>query len=337
MSLTVLKPGLLAAIQDLGRYGYQKYGVAIGGAMDEPAARVANWLVGNDDREAVLELTLTGTELRAECDLWIAVCGGDMGAVANNGEAVPLWRPVWVSEGTVVSFRHYRSGCRTYVAIAGGLKANEKMGSRSTYLRGGIGGLDGRTLRAGDRLEARRTELPDLTIDRLESSPSGRLKWPLWHAGGFAVAPREVHAVRLMPGEHQHYLSAEGQASLYDMVFRIGSSSDRMGYRLQGVRQLELGEHAKELVSEPVAHGTIQLPPDGNPIVLLADRQTTGGYPRIGQVASVDIPVFAQLKPGDGIKFYPVTHSEAERLKLESELDMDQLRAVIGLKLQRKI
>ncbi|MFF2885607.1 biotin-dependent carboxyltransferase family protein [Paenibacillus sp. NPDC057967] len=336
MSLTVRKPGLLATIQDLGRYGYQQYGVVIGGAMDVPAARVANWLVGNEDTEAVLELTLTGTELRAERDLWIAICGGDMGVQTDAGDEVPLWRPVWVSEGTVLSFRHYQSGCRTYVAIAGGLEATVSMGSRSTYLRGGIGGLGGRTLRAGDRLEARLQNRQALVIDKLKASPSGGLMWPLWHAGGFAVASRDVHAVRIMPGEHQHLMSAEGQRNLYHALFRIGSSSDRMGYRLQSERSLTLVEGMTELISEPVVHGTIQLPPDGNPIVLLADRQTTGGYPRIGQVASVDIPVFAQLKPGDGIRFYPVTPLEAERLKLESELDMDQLRTIIGLKLRRK-
>ncbi|RJE88672.1 biotin-dependent carboxyltransferase family protein [Paenibacillus sp. 1011MAR3C5] len=336
MSLTVLKPGLFATVQDLGRYGYQQYGVVISGAMDEPAARVANWLVGNRDHEAVLELTLTGTVLRAERDLWVAICGGDMGARTDAGEAVPLWRPVWVSEGTILSFRQYGSGCRTYVAIAGGLDASMSMGSRSTYLRGGIGGLDGRTLRAGDWLEARQKERQALVIDNLEVSPSGKLKWPLWHAGGFAVASRNVHAVRLMPGEHQHLMSAKSLRHLFDEVFRIGSSSDRMGYRLQSDRKLLMGEQMQELISEPVVHGTIQLPPDGTPIVLLADRQTTGGYPRIGQVASVDIPVFGQLKPGDSIRFYPVTPKEAERLKLESELDMDQLRTIIGLKLHDK-
>ncbi|WP_165861288.1 biotin-dependent carboxyltransferase family protein [Paenibacillus paeoniae] len=336
MSLTVLKPGLLATVQDLGRYGYQKYGVAVGGAMDEPAARVANWLVGNEDAEAVLELTLTGTELRVDQDMWLAVCGGDMGARTDAGEVVPLWRPVWIAEGTILSFRHYQSGCRTYVAIAGGLEANVSMGSRSTYLRGAIGGLDGRTLGTGDRLEIRQRGREALAIDKLEVSSSGRLKWPLWHAGGFAVAPREVHTVRLMQGEHQNLLTAEALRNLYHEVFRIGPSSDRMGYRLQSERKLKFGEQASELITEPVVHGTIQLPPDGNPIVLLADRQTTGGYPRIGQVASVDIPVFAQLKPGDRIRFYSVTPIESERLKLESELDMNQLRTIIALKLHHK-
>jgi len=334
MSLTIIKPGLFATIQDLGRYGYQKYGVAIGGAMDEPAARAANWLVGNRDTEAVLELTLTGAELRAERDLWIALCGGDMGAQTGDGETIPLWRPVWIAKGTHLAFRHYRSGCRTYIAVAGGLEGDVSMGSSSTYLRGGIGGLDGRTLRAGDSLDVRHIAGKAISIDKLVTSPSGRLKWPLWHAGGFAVAPREVNAVRVMPGEHQHRMTAEAQRSMYEKVFRIAASSDRMGYRIQSDRGLKLIEGMPELISEPVVHGTIQLPPDGNPIVLLADRQTTGGYPRIGQVASVDIPVFAQLKPGDSIRFYPVTPLEAERLKLESELDMDQLRTIIGLKLR---
>lgn len=327
MSLMVLKPGLLATLQDLGRYGYQKQGVVVGGAMDLAAARIANWLVGNEETDVVLELTLTGAELYAERDCWIAICGGDMGPVTDESDEVPLWRPVHVAGGTTISFKHYRSGCRTYIALAGGIRAPLVMGSRSTYIRGRIGGLEGRALRAGDRIEAANEKGMKLT--ELRTSPSGKLKKPLWHAGGFAEAHEDTAVVRLIPGAHWNWLSEDGKQSLFEQPFRISASSDRMGYRLEG-NPIDMKPGRGELISEPVAFGTVQLPPDGNPIVLLADRQTTGGYPRIGETASIDHSVLAQLKPGDMVSFQPVSHHEAERLLLDSELEMEMLQWAIN-------
>lgn len=330
MSLKIVKPGVLATLQDLGRFGYQDQGVVVGGAMDASAARIANWLVGNEESEAVLELTLTGAVLYAESDCWIAICGGDMGPVTDESEQVPLWRPVHIAAGTTIAFNRYRSGCRTYIALTGGIHVSKVMGSRSTYIRGQFGGMEGRALRAGDYIEASTAEWRP-TPATLRSSPSGKLKWPLWHAGGFAEAHEETAVVRLLPGAHGDWLSEAGKQCLFDNPFRIGVSSDRMGYRLEG-NVLELTSGRGELISEPVALGTVQLPPNGNPIVLLADRQTTGGYPRIGQVASVDLPVLAQLKPGDSVTFNPVSHEEAERLLLESELEMEMVKWAIAAK-----
>lgn len=332
MSLTVRKPGLLATVQDLGRFGYQNQGVVVGGAMDANAARIANWLVGNEETEAVLELTLTGAVLYAESDCWIAICGGDMGPVTDESEEVPSWRPVLIAADTKIAFNQYRSGCRAYIALAGGIRVSKVMGSRSTYIRGKFGGMEGRPLRAGDHIETA-TEDGLMTIpSSLHSSPSGKLKWPLWHAGGFAEAHEETAVIRLMPGAHWDWLSEAGKQSLFENQFRIGVSSDRMGYRLEG-NALEMRPGRGELISEPVTFGTVQLPPDGNPIVLLADRQTTGGYPRIGEVASVDLPVLAQLKPGDAVTFSPISHEEAERLLLDAELEMELLNWAIKRKL----
>lgn len=332
MTVTVMKPGLLATIQDKGRFGYQNQGVVVGGVMDQAAARIANWLVGNDESEALLELTLAGAELRMESESWIAICGGDLGPVTGQGEEVPQWRPVRVSAGTTIRFGQNVSGCRAYVALAGGIDAPLRLGSRSTYLRGGIGGFDGRALRAGDRICARNEDAKlRFTGSPMSASPS--LLWPMWHAGGFAIAHSDIVLIRWMPGAHVDWLSEGGEAMLSRGIFRVGRHSDRMGYRLEGEGRLALHNREGELLSEPVSIGTVQLPPDGNPIILMADRQTTGGYPRIGHVASVDLSILAQLKPGDKLQLQRVSHAEAEKLLIEAELEMVQLSKAIELKL----
>lgn len=339
MSITILKSSVLAAIQDRGRFGYQKYGIVAGGAMDQAAARIANMLVGNEESDAVLELTLVGAELRIEQNLWLAICGADMGPVADGVYALPLWRPIYLPAGSVVTFKQYRSGCRTYIAVAGGFQVPMVMGSRSTYMRGGIGGHEGRALRAGDKLETDTANL-QLTVDGCETTTGSSIKSTAWHAGGFAIAgfavsESETHLIRAIPGTHLDWLSSASKDMLFGEDFQIGVQSDRMGYRLQSEERLQLVQSSTDLLSEPVTLGTVQLPPDGNPIVLLADRQTTGGYPRIAQIAAVDIGVFAQLKPGDKVRFEAVSGQEAEELLLASEKDMSILKSAIKLKVRR--
>ncbi|WP_168120319.1 biotin-dependent carboxyltransferase family protein [Paenibacillus sp. HB172176] len=330
MTLTIIKAGMQTTVQDCGRAGYQQYGVVVSGAMDGVAARVGNMLVGNSQGEAVLELTLSGTVLRAEDRLLLAVCGADMAPTAN-GRELPLWRPVLVEQGTVIAFPVVRSGCRAYIAIAGGFDLPEIMDSRSTYLRGGFGGFEGRALKAGDRLQAKPVN-PDSLSGRMLRSFQYGSRFPQWHATHFAVADRGVAAVvRVMAGAHFDRLTGRSKEQLFQSVFRIHVNSDRMGYRLTGEAPLEL-QHQEELLSEAVANGTIQLPADGNPIVLLADRQTTGGYPRIAQVSTVDLPVFAQLKPGDSVRFVRISYEEAEKRLIESEQDMSVLQSAIALK-----
>ncbi|RCW51870.1 biotin-dependent carboxyltransferase family protein [Paenibacillus prosopidis] len=330
--IKVLRPGLLTTVQDLGRYGFQKYGVVAGGVMDTGAARTANWLVGNADREAVLEITLTGTELVIESEMVIAVCGGDM-SVTIDGQAMPLWRPVLIRAGAVVKFSAYRSGCRSYLAAAGGFDVPEVMGSRSTYLRGSIGGFEGRAMKAGDVLAVKQPSLLSARIHAaLSAGFEGGFSASNWHASHFAIAENLAEPIiRAIPGTHFDLFTPGSQEDLFNQTFRIGVQSDRMGCRLEGTQKLQLSSPA-EMLSEAVANGTVQVPPDGNPIVLLADRQTTGGYPRIAQVATVDIPVFAQLKPGDRFRFEAVTQQEAERLYLDGERDMQLLKAAISYK-----
>lgn len=337
MSITIIRAGMHTTIQDLGRYRYQKYGVVVGGAMDAGAARTANYLVGNEGGEAVLELTLTGAELLIGKRMLLAVCGGDM-SVSLDGQALPMWRPVLAEAGTVMKFGAYRSGCRSYIAVAGGFDVPEVMGSRSTYLRGSIGGYEGRALKSDDVLVLNQ---PSALSVRMAAALTVRLDGGYaaagWHAGHFAIAGNLLDPIiRALPGTHYPLFTEESQSSLFSQTFRIGAQSDRMGCRLDGSSRLQLSS-SLELVSEAVAGGTVQVPPDGNPIVLLADRQTTGGYPRIAQVASVDIAVFAQLKPGDRFRFEAVTQREAEQLYIDAERDMRMLKAAISLSFMERL
>lgn len=333
MSITVLRPGLLTTVQDLGRYGYQRYGVIASGAMDTCSLRVANLLVGNAETEAGLEITLLGPVLRFENDMLAAITGGDLSPTIG-GTPVPLGRPVYIKKGSVLTFGRSRSGCRAYLAVAGGYQIAAVMGSKSTYLRAGIGGYQGRALQAGDVLAVN----PPPAALQLSRQLSGRaahgpVAYPPWYAGGERPGPEaEPVTVRVMPGSQFGEFTEESQAKFRDSVFTVTPQSDRMGYRLAGPALLLTAP--LEMVSEAVALGTIQVPPDGMPIILLADRQTTGGYPKIGQVAQVDIARVAQIKPGGKIRFAEITVHEAARLYREREQAIAGLRAAIGLKIK---
>lgn len=333
MSIKVLRPGLLTTIQDLGRYGYQKYGVIVSGAMDTYSLRVANLLVGNDQTEAVLEITLMGPTLEFTEASLIAITGGDLSPTVN-GKAVPKWRPVYLEKGSVLKFGACRSGCRAYLAIAGGYNVAKVMGSKSTYLRAGIGGFEGRQLKTGDVLTVNAPHDTAVQYSRYLAKQVGANSFATvpWYVGREPVlAGNNDITVRVAAGGQYEYFASQSKAAFWDGIFHVTPQSDRMGYRLSGAK-LSLAE-ALELVSEAVALGTVQVPPDGNPIILLADRQTTGGYPKIGQVAQVDIAAIAQLKPGGTIRFQEITVDEAEQLYLEREKTIDNLQTAIGLKL----
>ncbi|MFC6332728.1 biotin-dependent carboxyltransferase family protein [Paenibacillus septentrionalis] len=327
MAIEMIKAGMQATIQDRGRFGYQKYGVNVNGAMDEGSARVANLLVGNAEDMPVLELTLAGAVLKFTEEHLIAICGGNMSPYMNNA-GVAMWQPIVVKKGSILSFAHYVSGCRVYIAIAGGIKIPQVLGSYSTNVRGQLGGYSGRQLRNGDVLEINEVEEKSRSFklwQKLKSSEGANFSAQL-----FAMAPEDYVTIRYIPGPEYHLLTPESKRAWMNGTWRIDAQSDRMGYRLQG-EALELKEN-REMISEGTVHGLIQLPANGQPIVLLSDRQTTGGYPRIAVVAAVDIPMFGQLKPGDAIRFVSVTMEEAEHLLLEYEQDMAMLKAAMTLK-----
>lgn len=326
----VLRPGLLSTVQDLGRRGYQQYGVVVGGAMDTLSLRVANLLVGNDESAAALELTLLGPTLRFEQEALIAICGGDF-APSIDGASLPMHRPIKIRAGTTLAFGAARQGCRAYLAVAGGIDVPEVLGSRSTYLRAEIGGYRGRALVADDQLAiCAPSDLSQRITNefRAKQSDAPFVSVP-WQAGvRFVPTPRlELRVIR---GAELDRLSPDSRERLFSRDFEVSPQSDRMGYRLAGPG-LELAA-AWELISAAVCPGTLQLPPDGQPILLMADGATTGGYPKIAHVASVDLPVAAQLRPGDSLKMREISLEEAHNLYRQREAALRCLATGLRLK-----
>jgi len=324
MSVRVHRAGILSTLQDRGRYGYQRFGMPAGGVMDEHSHRLANLLVGNAEEEATLEFTLAGPRLEFTDLTLIAICGGDF-APTIGGQEVPVSRPVLVRPGTVLDLAVCRLGCRAYLAVAGGFDVPVVMGSKSTYLPASIGGFEGRALRRGDELPSRRapaTLYPGLHRALQTQEAFACPKWSV-HANA-ALLAHDHHRIRFMQGRHFALFSESSQAQFVGAEFRIGANSDRMGYRLEGP-ELTSSEPG-EILPEAVAFGSIQVPPDGKPIVLMANRQTTGGYPLIGEVASVDLPLLAQLPPGDTLRFEPITLEQSQQLYLQREREMALMR-----------
>jgi len=330
MSIRVEQPGMLTTVQDLGRGGHQQEGVPVGGAMDRLAHRVANMLVGNDENAAALEITLLGPSLAFTTDTLIAIGGADLGAHADSVE-LPPWRPAWVPARTRLGFAGRPSGCRAYLAVGGGIDVPMVLGSRSTFIRGGFGGVEGRALQRGDVLTvAEPGPLSQRIAARVKgSSPSASLAH--WSASPLLrPAYGASVVVHLLSDVHTPLLTDAAREQLFGSEFRLASQSDRMGFRLEGPA-MELSQPV-ELLSEGVAFGTVQLPPGGAPMILMADRQTTGGYPRIACVASIDLPLVAQLRPGDRLRFQPISLREAQAMYLAREQDLAQARVGIALR-----
>jgi biotin-dependent carboxylase-like uncharacterized protein len=320
-TVTVLKSGMLSSFQDLGRTGYQFLGVPVTGAMDERAHRLASILVGNPATRATLEITLVGPALRFDAPACFALAGADLHA-SLNGEYVPPLRPMLARADDLLAFPAHPEpgrGVRAYLAVHGGYDIEPVMESESTYLRGGFGGFHGRALAKGDIIglnQPLRDE--EVGLDDLDAATQSlRLYLP----ASLVHAPRA--ALRVMKGAHWNSFGAEAQQRFLEAEFRISPASDRMGYRLAGP---DIKQHvAREMLSEAVCFGTVQVPSGGQPIVLMADRQTTGGYPKIAQVASVDLPLLAQLGPGQGVRFTLTELAEAQRLDQAREHAYDAL------------
>jgi antagonist of KipI len=333
MALKVLRAGVLTTVQDLGRLGWQRYGVPVSGVMDEMSHRVANLLVGNPDGEATLEMTITGPRLEFTEETLFALCGGDFQPTIDR-VAVPMARPVFARAGAVLDLAQCRLGARAYLAVAGGFDLPAVLGSKSTYLRGGFGGFEGRALRRGDLLPTTRGagELYPSLRGRLAAG--ARFAAPKWSVeANTALMARSHHNIRFVPGRHWEIFAPDVRERFVASEYRIAANSDRMGYRLDGPA-LPF-PNAGSLISEGVAFGTIQVPPDGMPIVLMANRQTTGGYPRIGEVAAVDLPLLAQLPPGDTVRLSPITLQRSQELYLERERQLALMREAVSMRLRQ--
>lgn len=291
-SLEIVKPGLLTSIQDLGRFGHQALGVPVAGPMDAFSLRLANHLVGNDAEAATLEVTLIGPEIRFDAETTVAIAGAVFEGTCD-GCAVPMGASFAVHPGQRLKFGRVVQGARAYLAIAGGILTDTVLGSRATHLVSQMGGLTGRALSPGDRL-------PVL------ARPVAR---PLRKAFGLTLPTGGRARLRVMPGPQDDWFGADALKALTAVNFRISPRSNRMGYRLEGPPLARAREG--ELISEPVGMGAIQVPGAGEPILLMADRQTAGGYPKIAHVISADLPMAGQLAPGDFIEFILCTRQEA--------------------------
>ena len=283
-SVTILRSGLFTTIQDSGRWGHQSSGVPVSGPMDLMSHRIANTLVGNDRTAASLEATLVGPEIRVETSALIAVAGADLGA-RIDGQELPLNRPVRCRQGSMLRFGERRSGTRAYIAFGGGITVMPELGSRATHTLSRLGGFSGRTVAAGDRLPL--GEEGAVSPWRVVNVPSPRVD------GGARL--------RVLPGPQQDHFSADALETLRRTRFTITPQSDRMGYRLSGAAIPRVD--GREMISDATFIGALQVPPSGDPILLMSDRQTTGGYPQIATVITADLPIAGQLAPGDWIEF----------------------------------
>jgi antagonist of KipI len=292
MEVKVIHSGMLTTVQDLGRRGHRAAGVPLSGAMDAMALRVVNLLAGNLENAAGLEFTLVGPELEFSAETIVAVGGGDFGGL-------PRWQPVRVSAGERLSFGPAQSGCRGYLAIAGGFEVAPVLGSRSTYLRAALGGFHGRALQDGDVLAA--ADVVRHVVGH-------------WHIDERILPAYSAQpTVRVLRGAQ----ADEFDETLCATEFKVSPQSDRMGVRLAGPPMVR--RRGGELTSAAVVPGTIQVPPDGQPIVLMADAQTIGGYPQVAHIIDVDQPLVAQLRPGDALRFREVTLAMAHELVLARE------------------
>ena len=309
--ITFRKKGMLTTIQDLGRIGYQRYGMPVCGAMDRYAMELANILVGNPRDEAVVEATVMGpTIVFGEPEIF-AITGGDFGPTLN-GASIESNRAHLAEAGDVLALPMAKAGARAYIAFAGGLDIEEVMGSRSTFLKGGVGGLDGRAVRDGDEigLKAPCDSLPDLE----ERFVPEKL-----------LPALEDHVmVRFTYGPQDDLFSAAGKQTFTSSEYALSDKSDRMGFRMDGPAVERAAGSDGNIISDGICFGAIQIT-NGQPIVMMADRQTTGGYPKLGCVITADLPLLAQLKAGDKVRFRPVSVAAAQAVYRRQRKALDDL------------
>lgn len=314
MSITFKKAGILTTVQDLGREGYRSMGINPGGVLDRAATRILNTLLGNEERAAVIETHFPAAEFVFDSKKDFAVGGADFGATLS-GREIENWKIFTASKGDVLRFKGKRSGNRAYVAVKGGFKVPSWLGSASTNSAARWGGFEGRALKAGDVLRIRRSDTP-------------------WGREGKSVSPSllpfysSYPTVRVIESGETERLGKEAKNLFATALFKLTQDSDRMGFRLAGPK-LSL-KRPLEMVTSAATFGTVQLLPDGQLIVLMADHQTSGGYPRIATVIERDLPLMAQLGPGDKLGFHFVSVAEAEAASMEFEKDLRMFRLAVS-------
>ncbi|MGM0437707.1 MAG: biotin-dependent carboxyltransferase family protein [Bacillota bacterium] len=295
--ILVKNGGPLTTVQDLGRFGYQKFGMPTAGAMDKFSYKIANLLVENQEDEAVLEYTLKGPNLKFEKDAIIAVTGAES-LVKLNGKKIKMWKSHYIEKGSTLEISSTEKGLRGYIAFKSGFDLPEIMGSKSTYLRGNLGGYEGRKLKSGDVLEiSEKVFREDYNFKSLEKK----------YRPDFSQ-----RNIRVIMGPQDDCFSKEGISKFLKGEFKVGSQADRMGYRLEGPK-IEHKDGA-DIITDGIAEGSIQVSGNGKPIIMLADSQTTGGYTKIATVITNDIDIVSQKKPGDLIAFEKIDLKTAQKL-----------------------
>ncbi|RPI99729.1 MAG: biotin-dependent carboxyltransferase [Deltaproteobacteria bacterium] len=311
----VIEPGILTTVQDLGRYGFSQFGVPPSGALDSFSLRVGNLLAGNDEGEAGLETTIMGLKLKALKEVVIAITGGNL-SPSLNGEPLEMWRSHLLAEGDILAFKGIRAGCRAYLTLGGGIAVPTVMGSKSTFLSGKFGGLNGRALKKGDVLYTEDTAQP---LNRI-----GLPFPPAW------IPPLGKEAmVRVVPGPQDDHFTKPGFQTFQSSSYQVTPNSDRMGIRLDGPKIERRSDVEESIISESLVPGNIQVPGDGKPLIIL-NESVTGGYTKIATVISTDLPKVAQRKPGDRIRFKPVPIEEAHELLRKQEERLKAFRESLG-------
>ena len=315
MGIRVLKGGMLTTVQDLGRTGYQSQGFSVAGVMDVRSFRIANLLLDNPENEPVLEFTLIGPTLEFTSATIIAITGGDFQPTVND-EPVPMYTALYMNKGDILKFKSARTGSRGYIAFSSYLEVPVVMGSRCTNLKSKIGGFKGRKLQEGDYMNFRikRRYLPFFLSRKLELDDVNEFE-------------KDETVLRVVMGPQDDRFSKQGIETFLNSEYTVTSDFDRMGCRLEG--PYIAAKESSDIISDGIAFGSIQVPAHGKPIILLADRQTTGGYAKIATVASVDIPKLVQRKTDHKIRFQPITVQEAQELYKKELKELDQMRKII--------
>ena len=312
MGIRVLKGGMLTTVQDLGRYGYQSQGFSVAGVMDVRSFKIANLLIDNPENEAVLEFTLIGPTLQFTSDTIIAITGGDF-APTINGEPADMYTAIYMKKGDILKIGSARTGTRGYISFSSYLQVPTVMGSRCTNLKSHIGGFKGRKLMDGDYINFRikRRYLPFFLSRKLPPDD-------------FSANQAEL---RVVMGPQDDMFSKQGIDTFLNEEFTVTGDFDRMGCRLEGPFIASNGKN--DIISDGIAYGAIQVPSHGKPIILLSDRQTTGGYPKIGAVIYADIPKLVQRRTDDKIRFKAVSIEEAQKIYHEEILELEAMRKAI--------
>ena len=325
MSVKIFKAGILDTVQDMGRYGHQHLGINPGGVMDRFAAQLANMLVGNDIHKAVIELHFPASVFVFQQAALIALSGGNFSA-SINGEKIPSLHPILINKGAVLQFHKIVKGARCFMAVKDGFTVAAWLASYSTHLKAAAGGFNGRALRKDDEISFKQN---DTLINHLGKKDFLVLPWKAddkWeHTMG--------NEILLLPGNELNRMTDKSKEKMFGLPFTITNQSDRMGFRLKN--EPLLTTTAEEVISSAVSFGTVQLLPEGQLIILMADHQTTGGYPRVGHVISAHHSLLAQMKAGEMIRFRLADQQQAEELMIKQQQHLLQLQNACTFRLEQ--